>query len=203
VPLITALISYFLYQERLRSKQKLGLIVGFTGTITIILSPILYSQGITFGSLTGNLLVATAVVLFSFHTAFSKRMLKRFTPSTIIQSFIVTAILLITPLSLIETDFSLGWISDYNLFIFLAVAYNAVPGIWGLYYLFQKAIDIATPTIASLSMYLAPVFAVLLAIIILGERLTLTFVVGSILSMLGVYLVTFKAYNPNKSPKVV
>jgi drug/metabolite transporter (DMT)-like permease len=66
--------------------------------------------------------------------------------------------------------------------------YVAVFGTAVYYFLNQYTIKHSSPVIASLTLYLQPVFTFAWAHILLGEKLTFQFICGTILIFLGVTL---------------
>jgi drug/metabolite transporter (DMT)-like permease len=193
-PLLTALFSFFFYKRKISLHQSLGLIVGFVGTILIIITPLLSNPDPLVGSLFGNLLIAIAVVNFSLHLTLSQKIQEKFTPLNITLAFIVTASLILAPIGLWQLQQQPDWLSLFNPKSLFLIFYVALIGTWGLYFSQQKAISYANPLIASLSMYLGPFISTILAVVILSERITPSFVVGALLAFLGVYLVTAKRH---------
>jgi len=190
VPLIAGIFSFSLLKEKLGLKKILGIIIGFIGVVLIILLPILGQNNIFNGDLIGNLIIFMSVSLFSLYSVLSKRFQNKFTPLEITMVFILTTILvqaLLIPFSLPQDNV---WLANLSVKALLAVAYVGVIGT-GIYYLiYQFAIKHSTPIIASMTFYLQPISAFLWAAILLGEKLTIGFVLGAILAFIGVILVT-------------
>jgi drug/metabolite transporter (DMT)-like permease len=139
--------------------------------------------------LLGNLIVFSAVISFSFYSVLSKKLHNYYSPVVITSTFIIMTLIVI----LIALPFdkiailSLSQITFYNL---LPVIYVGVLGTAVTYLIFQFAIKKATPIVASLTLYLQPVFTIVWASILLGEKLTAGFVAGASLALVGVYIVT-------------
>jgi drug/metabolite transporter (DMT)-like permease len=190
VPLIAGIFSFSLLKEKLSLKKIFGIITGFIGVVLIILLPILGQKNLFNGDLIGNLIIFIAVSLFSLYSVLSKRFQNKFTPLEITMVFILTTILvqaLLIPFSLPQNNI---WLVNLSVKSLLAVAYVGVIGT-GIYYLiYQFAIKHSTPIIASMTFYLQPISAFLWAAILLGEKLTIGFILGAILAFVGVMLVT-------------
>lgn len=189
-PIITAILSHYLYHERLSPRKIAGIIAGLVGTATIVLTPVLAGGNLSTGSLRGNLLIFLAVIAFSLHLSLSTKMQREFAPSTITQGFIITASIVLAPLALWEMSTQSFWLGSLGLSSILSILYVSAIGTVGFYFLFQYTIKRASPLITSMSMYLQPIFGVILGGIVFSERLSREFVVGSALALLGVWLVT-------------
>jgi drug/metabolite transporter (DMT)-like permease len=188
VPLTAAIITFFLLKERLGSKKEIGLLIGFLGVMIIILLPLI-GKNVNSGNLLGNLIVFSAVISFSFYSVLSKKLHNYYSPVVITSTFIImTLIVMLIALPFDKIAIlSLSQITFYNL---LPVIYVGVLGTAVTYLIFQFAIKKATPIVASLTLYLQPVFTIVWASILLGEKLTAGFVAGASLALVGVYIVT-------------
>lgn len=188
-PLLTAIFSRLFYQESIGLKKLIGIIIGLVGASIIVLAPAV-SNTFNTGSISGNLIISAAVIFFSLHTAISKKIQKYFSPAIITQAFIITASLILLPLAIWEITTTGFWISDLYLKPILAMIYISTVGTVGFYFLYQRIIKRASSLIASLIMYLQPIFAVIFGIIIFNETLTVEFIVGTLLTFIGVWIIT-------------
>ncbi len=190
IPAFTAIISYFLYHEKINIKKGIGILLGLIGSSIVALSPLIDNSHIYLGSLYGNFFVFLSVVTFSLHTALSKKAQRQFSPRTITAAFIMVATIILTPLALIEMQFTGNWLLHISLVSIGSMLYVSAVGTVIFYFLYQKAIKTTSPIIASMMLYLTPIIGILLAVFVLGEILTLPIVMGSIISLLGIWLVT-------------
>jgi drug/metabolite transporter (DMT)-like permease len=190
-PLLAGALSYFLLKERLSARKITGILVGFIGALIIILLPVISGKTQINGGIEGNLLIFTAVCSFSLYSVLSKNLQKEYTPITLTTSFIITTILvqlLLLPLSIKGAPD----IKEISLAAIFGCLYVGILGT-GVYYLvYQKAIESATPVVASMVLYLQPIFTILWAIGLLDEKLSIGFVSGALLAFIGVALVTIK-----------
>lgn len=193
VPLLTAGLSYVLYREKLTPRQLGGIFLGLFGSLIIIITPVLHQNQLQTGSLTGNLIITLAVFSYAIHTALSKKIQQTHSSFTIIQFFIITATLVLAPLALAEANRTGVWLAQINLRSAGALLYVALLGTIAFYFLYQEAVRHATPLIASLTLYLGPIFGVVLAVIVLNETLAVEFLAGAALIFIGIWLVTGKS----------
>lgn len=189
VPLVSAIIGFLMFRERLGVKKEIGLLVGFLGVIFIIFLPFLGKSTLASGGLAGNLLIFLAVIFVSFYFIFTKSLQEKYSPL-----YITTSLVVITFLSQLLLMF--GAPQSFNRIIhvpfsgLVAAIISGAVGTGIYYLLYQFAIKKATPVIASLTFYMQPVFGVFWAWILIGEKLTLGFVIGAVLTLVGVYIVT-------------
>ncbi|MBI2009711.1 MAG: DMT family transporter [Candidatus Chisholmbacteria bacterium] len=201
VPLLTAILSHWIYQEKITSRKLVGIIIGLVGTLVIVLTPALSQNGFHTGSVSGNLIVFLAVVIYAFHTALSKKMQQRYSPFVIVEYFIITATLTLTPFALWEMTQAGNWLTTVESSSIFTLLYVVVIGTIVLYFTFQEAIRFATPLIASLQMYLVPVFGVIFASLLLGEKLSSELALGAFLVLVSIWLITGKPQpRPGKNP---
>ena len=190
VPLVAGIFSFLLLREKIYPRKLYGILVGFIGVLLIVLLPVL-GKGIAFnGDLLGNLIIFVAVCSFALYTVLSKQFQKEYTPLELTMFFVLTTTLiqlLLAPIDLVQNQ---NWWSEVSLKSIFGVVYVGILGT-GIYYLvYQHAIKNSTPIIASMILYLQPVFAFLWASVLLGEKITSEFMAGAILAFIGVALVT-------------
>lgn len=192
VPLLTGLIAHYLITEKLTKQKLLGIAVGFVGVLIIVLLPLLQQSKAFSGDLRGNILIAIAVISWSFYMVFSKKAQREYSPFVITSAFIFVTCIILLPFFLLQLRTDYGWWREVTLDGLLAVVYVALVVTVGGYWLNQYVIKLGGSIFASMGFYVMPVFAFLAAFVLLGEKLTSGFVFGGILALLGIYLTTRK-----------
>lgn len=188
-PVIVAIISYFLLHERFAAQKVAGIILGFIGTLIIILLPVLAKGSPFSGSITGNLIIFAAVVGTALYTVLSKPFQKNYTPQQLTSVFIFTTLILLALPAYSDFSFHPKWWLDLSSISIWSTVYTGTLGTVGWYLIYQYAIKHGSPLIASLTLYLQPVFVFLLANPLLGERLNASFILGAVLAFVGVFFV--------------
>lgn len=180
IPIFGAVIAVWLLHERLSSLRVSALLLGFGGVI--LLSPLHRASGpgTPAHELAGNLLIAIGCFGSAFYNVYSKRLLNSFTGlETLFFSYLSTTIFSLPVLFLLEPN-CLHSLAHLNLTQWAAFGYLAV-FLYGVsMVLFLRALDSVDAIIASVSLYLMPLFGVVLAFRILGERLAPHAILGSI-----------------------
>ncbi len=186
MPLFTAALALLLLGTAVSRTGALGLIVGFAGTL-VLASPSM--SGST--AAIGVVMLAFSALAWAFGNVFMKwQDFSRISPIMLVgvQLMMSTAVLL--PVALItegtaKTDWSAG--------LLWPLLYASIPANAVTFALMATVATRATPTQASASAYLIPVFGVTFGWLIRDERLGLVEVLGGLLVVIGVYLVVTSA----------
>lgn len=190
VPLIAGVFSFLLLKEKIYPRKLSGMLIGFIGVLLIVLLPVFGQHKSLNGDLLGNLIILIGVCSFSLYSVLSKQFQKEYSPLELTIFFVLTTTavqLLLAPLDFKQNQI---WWSGISAGAVFGVIYVGVLGT-GIYYLiYQHAIKNTTPIIASMTLYLQPIFAFLWASVLLGEKITPEFILGAILAFIGVALVT-------------
>jgi len=184
IPTLTAVMATLLLKEKLRPMRGCALLLGIVGVA--LLSPI--RLGSTTGSggraMAGNFVIALGCLGSAFYNVYSKRLLDRFSGLEVLFfSYLAATAFSLPVLAFAEGQWPeelarLNW-SEWAAFGYLAVFLYGVSMV-----LFFQALRQVEVMVASMSLYLVPVFGVSLAAVMLGERLTAQAMVGSAIVLL-------------------
>lgn len=190
VPLIAGLFSFLLLKEKLYGKKLFGILIGFIGVLLIVFLPVFGQHTVFNGDLLGNLIILVAVCSFALYSVLSKQFEEEYTPLELTVFFVLTTTAI--QLLLIPIDFTrnLNWWSSISSEAIWGVVYVGILGTGAYYLIYQYVIKNTTPVIASMILYLQPIFAFVWAWMLLGEKITPEFMLGAILAFIGVALVT-------------
>lgn len=190
VPIIVAILSFFLLKERFSKNKIIGLIIALLGIAFLIQQSIVKEEVLTFGTPLGNILTLLAVVSWSSYMVFSKRLTEKYSPETTsFFSFVLTTMILIfiAPFELMIRPISVDKISFVGIgsVIFLGVVSSAL-----MFFLIQFAIKKTNPFTTSFFQYLGPFVSAVVSVPLFGEKPTMALVVGGFLIIFGVFLAT-------------
>lgn len=190
IPVITAVLASIMLGEKMTPLRWLALCLGLAGVFLLSIEDIRQSSFFRAKYLAGNLLIFCGCLGSSFYNVYSKGLLKRFEEVEILIFSYVAACAASVPL--------LAWVEPVQLsafaafdwqswaaFAFLAVFMYGVSML--LFFYVLKHIDV---TVASSSLYLLPVFGVILAAIFLGERLSAVALCGAAVVLVSTVLIT-------------
>lgn len=173
IPVISAVLASLMLRERLSVLRIASLGIGLGGVFLMSVSDL---ERASFGQmrfLIGNLLILGGCLGSSFYNVYCKGLMQRFSEIEILIFSYITASVASIPLLVWVEPFSfhaLGQLDGrrWAAFLFLALFMYGASML-----LFFKALQHLDVTTASSSLYLVPVFGVLLAAALLGERLNL------------------------------
>lgn len=186
-PVITVLLAALWWKEKLQRSRLAGLVVAFAGAL-FFFSGILMGDGVGGGErLIGALFFLLAAICWAFYTLYGNGVLKELDPFPVTAYAMLTGAVLLglfaapdlmsVSWSSLEPGF---WINQFYLALCPSVLAN-----WFYY----RGVQSVGASRAAMFMYIVPVSGVLLAVTLLGERLAPVQVFGSLLMVLGIWLV--------------
>ena len=185
-PVLVALAAWFLGQERMTPVKLAGAIVAMAGCLTVIGNgdPFALTQG-TVGS--GEWLILGCALCWTAYTFIGRRATRTLSPlAAILWASLLGALLLgITALAQGDTDLAAWSPAVWTSVVFLAIGGTALGFTW-----FADGVRRLGAARASAFVNLVPVFAVLQAALLLGERPGLGVLGGGLLVVAGVWLTT-------------
>lgn len=189
IPVFTVLINIFILKETISGGKITGVVLGFAGLIYIIyLSSIEKGTTIT-GHLIGNVIVFAAMFSWLWYLILSKKMTKYFSPVEIGGVSVIFACIINLFLAIIEISTTRN-IGNWTPQLFWGGLYMGAGGTFLAYIFYQYAIKNVSTLTVSLSSYIQPITTALLACLLIGEKLTANFILGSILVLSGVFMTT-------------
>lgn len=189
VPIFVAVFSFFLLAEKIPSRKIFGILLGFAGTLVIILLPEISHGNPSAGNLVGNLILIVTVAATSLYNTLSKKFQKQYTPLQLTALFIFTTTFLLIFLAGFDLLKNPSWWKHAPIQAFGEAAYVGLFGTVIYYGLTQYIIKRASPLIASLMFYLLPISAFVWAYLLLGEQITSGLIFGALLTFSGVFLI--------------
>jgi drug/metabolite transporter (DMT)-like permease len=189
IPVISAVLASFMLKERLTLLRIVSLAIGLVGVVFLSVGDL---RQASFGSmkyLTGNLLIFGGCFGSSFYNVYCKGLMQKFQEIEILIFSYVTASIASIPLLIWAEPFHLRSLFAFDgksiaAFLFLALFMYGASML-----LFFKALQHLDVTTASTSLYLVPVFGVLLAAVLLGERLNPAALIGAAIVLISTILV--------------
>jgi len=190
VPLVVATFTRIIFRDHISKEKLIGIIVGFLGVLIVLVLPIL-SGNTSMGTLLGNSLIMCAAVSWSLYTVGSRQIIaKGYSAITLSGTSFFTSAICFTILSFLLPDQRFGierFTDPLNIFliIHLVILVTVVT-----FLMYQWMIKHTSATTASLNNFTQPLFGIVINMIVLGELASTEFVIGSAITLLGVYLAT-------------
>lgn len=192
-PIFVVLAGAFFLREKVKPVEAAGLVIAFIGSLVITISPSITKGGET---VFGNLLIILGNVSWVGYVIITKKILQNnISPLFLATSSFLLGFLSLLPFSIVEHGSLAGltsFIADQPLSAHLGVIYMALFSGALAYWLYQegqKRIEASEATIFS---FLHPIFAIPLALLWLGEKIKIPFVVGAAIIVFGVAIAEWK-----------
>lgn len=185
-PVVTFLLALVFLKERVTLWQGFGLLLALTGSL-VFFSAILSEGGLDHRRLIGDLTFLASAFCWSVYTMVGNRLLQQ------LDSFPVTAYAMLSGALILGAIAApdlirVSW-SDLGVDFWLIQIYLALfPTVLANWF-YSQGVQTLGPSKAAVFMYFVPVSGLILSGAILGERLTLVQMVGSVFMLAGVWLV--------------
>lgn len=183
-PAFAALLAYRFLGERLIRRQAVGVVLALLGASTIVLFATGVGTDLIVRSPAGASLFLLSQFLWASYTVLTRRNAQRHDPIGLVAVTFLTGTLWLIPWapraiarSVDLTPAQWGWL------VLLVVVGTLVPHV-----MWYVALSHLPANATAVAMYLVPLYAALLSVAILGERLTLAGVFGGLLVLAGVAL---------------
>src|SRR6266403_153189 len=189
IPVISAVLASIMLKEKLTVLRSASLTIGLLGVAFLSMSD--FRQA-SFGSmkyLAGTLLIFGGCFGSSFYTFYCKGLMQKFQEIEILIYSYVTASLFSIPLLIWAEPFHFHSLFAFDAKAIVAFLFLAFFMYGASMLLFFKALQHLDVTTASTSLYLVPVFGVVLAATLLGERLSPTALAGAAIVLISTILV--------------
>jgi len=182
-------LASILLRERITLLRVVSLGIGLAGVVLLSVSDLRQSSFGEMRFLTGNVLILGGCLGSSFYNVYCKGLMQRFTEIEILIYSYITASIASVPLLIWVEPFSFRSFQSFDWKSWAAFAFLALFMYGASMLLFFKALQHLDVTTASASLYLVPVFGVLLAAALLGERLGATAIIGSVIVLSATVLI--------------
>jgi drug/metabolite transporter (DMT)-like permease len=189
IPITTAIVAHFaLPSERMTFRKGFGILVGFSGVILIFRG---YGFGENPNLLLGMALVMGAVLAGTWPGVYLKRRPARANPFVL--NAISTCIGGVTTLlfsNILETPSEMIWsVKNIGIILYLAVFGTVLA--WVAYFYLLERIEVVKLSFVG---FIAPVIAMFMGMIVLGELLSPMVYTGAFLVLLGIFLADYRRY---------
>lgn len=184
-PLLITLMAFLFLREKMSPGVAIGLLMGVTGSIMLITSK--ESMGAGKDVIAGDIFIALNAISYAFYFVLVKPLMNRYSPLQVLRWSFTFGGLFILPFGWTEfihapwSSFSTVDLSAIAFVVLGATFFAYLFNIYGLHHIQASA--------TGAYIYLQPIFATTVALIFLGEKLSLTKILSALLIFTGVYLV--------------
>lgn len=183
-PILITFIAAWLLKEKLNNYKMVGLALGIAGAIVLITAR--DNTGNASQVLSGDLLIILNAISYTIYFVLVKPLMKEYNPITVIRMIFTIGFFMILPFCWKEfTEIPWQAYSTTSCLLLIAIIFCGT----FLAYLFNVyGIKILGAAMAGTYIYSQPVFAAAIAIVFLGEELSLYKIIAAIFIFAGVYL---------------
>jgi len=188
-PALISILSFLFFRERINSIKIFGIILSFVGAIIVITKGQL--SFMTFGNIgMGELYILGCVICWSTFTIISKLVVQEMPPLTAITLACLTGTCLLSIPAWQEGQ--LFKFLQFSSEIWISVFALSILGTVLAYIWYYEGLEKIGASKTGIFINFVPVWATALAILILGEQITMSFVLGALVVLSGVFLVNKK-----------
>lgn len=189
-PIFITLTARLFLGEGITVRKIIGIVIGFSGIFLIVSKGVFSLSLFRFSSTFGDLLVLLSALTWTAFTVGGRGFLSRFPPLVTITPIMMVGCLITLPLSAVKGEWNIlfhlslsGWMGILFLGIFCS----------GLAYFFwYSALEKRDSSIIGMYLYLEPFVTLMGARLLLGEEIKWITLMGGGMTLMGVYLATWK-----------
>lgn len=184
-PIITLILSTIFLKEKPGGNILLGIFISLVGILVIFAEPFfLKKDG---GSIFGDLLMLIATLGAVIEAIATKKIIGKYSPVVItFWSFVIGTVTFL-PLLILEAE-KPNWLSDLSTKGIIGILFGSIFSSAVAYLAYNYAIKKMDVSHVAVFTYLNPIVGIAIAIPLLGEKITLEFVMGAILVSIGVFV---------------
>jgi drug/metabolite transporter (DMT)-like permease len=189
MPVSTAVMAHFLLGEHMNRIRWISFGLALLGVLAC--SGVDW-KSLDFGRsyLTGNILIFFSVLGSAFYNAYSKKVLERHSPLQVLLYSYYALLVILVPVTIVAEPSGFANLPHYSKTVWIGLAILAVFQYFLSMVIFLNVLTRLHATQAALSNYLIPFFGLLIAAVVLHERLTGFMIAGGLLALASTLLIT-------------
>jgi len=184
-PVIVLALSYFILKESVSAKKVIGVVLGLSGAILLIFRGEINWQE---GAFLGNFLILMNSTCYAMYLILVKPLMYRYKALTVISWVFLFGSFVVIPFGFREL-IDVSW-STLPFRAWLSISYIVIFTTVFAYLLNAWSLKFVNPTTVSYYIYLQPIFASLIALFMLEEKLETGMIIFTMMIFIGVYLVS-------------
>jgi drug/metabolite transporter (DMT)-like permease len=192
-PAITSLLEFFVYRSKPTFQKSLGIILAIIGVA--VLTQITVHGSVR--SFWGNFILIGAGIVWAFYNFITRKLSNKYSAMTLTYYQMLIGTIWFVPFVFLEGNhWQIPSVTSLNALIFLCIGCSVAAFV--LYNFGLKKLSAS----ASVSlMNLVPVLGLVFSVLILGEVVSLTQIIGGIIVIIGVILSSIQAQEVSYEPK--
>ena len=191
-PAVIGLVSFLFFKEKIGFIRWLGIIISLIGVSIVILGKDPQALSMNVDAWKGDLLILGCVASWATYSIISKPVIDSLGATSAVFYSLLVGTALLFLFALFSGDLTLVNIRNIDLTSWGSLLFLGGLGSALAYVLYYKSIGLIGATGAGVYIALVPIFGVSLGALLLGEKVTLSLILGGLAATLGVYLSNFK-----------
>lgn len=187
IPIISVIGGWWFLKEKIYTANLAGIAISLFGAISVIGIPLLFFGNFSPKEFFGNILILISAVTFVTGSMIIKKMLKIYKPLVITGIVFLTAASAFILPAFMEYLQNPNWVLKVSMLGIFGLIYITVLSSICAYFLLLWGLSKIPVSHANLIQYIEPAVAASLAVPLLGERISFSFIIGTCLIVLGVY----------------
>lgn len=190
-PLFVSVFAYWVLKESFGWKKVMGLGLGLIGAV-VLLMPSATKGGDA--SLAGDIMIMLNAIIYSYYLIIAKPLIKKYRPLTVIKWTFLFGGILVLPFGWSDL-MHVNW-AEIPASIYASIAFLVIGATYLTYLLNAWALSHVDSSVVGAYIYLQPVLASIIAVLVGKDMLTLPKALCALLIFVGVYLVSFSGKIP-------
>ncbi|GAB4260294.1 MAG: DMT family transporter [Vicingaceae bacterium] len=193
-PVLVLVVSAILIKEKITSSKIIGVILGMSGALLLILM----KEKVSFAVNTslGDLFIFLNAISYGVYLVLVKPIMHNYNPLTIIKWVFTFGLLGVLPFGYHQFT-SIEW-NSFTTDIWLAFLFVVIGTTFFAYMLNIVALKKVSPAVVSTYIYLQPILAAVVALYLGKDKITLLKVVATLMIFAGVFMVSRTNYRLSK-----
>lgn len=187
-PLLITLFAFWILKEKVTILKATGLALGIGGAVLLIISK--EKAGNNTSSLTGDVLIIMNAIFYTIYFMLVKPLMKAYPPLHVIRWVFTFGFVMILPFGWAQFA-AIQW-SQFELSHFASLSFIVIGGTFLAYFFTVYGLQHLGAGITGAYIYTQPIFAAIVATLVLNEQFTFQKIISGIMIFTGVFLVSRK-----------
>lgn len=186
VPILTVVIAWGWLKEKVYVVNLIGILTGLVGAVAIVGLPLLAINAFDSKVFVGNMFFIGSNITFVIGAVISKKLLNHYSPLALVEAIFLVGALTFLPIAIIDS-WQNNWWNQVTIVGLFGLIYVTFLSSISAFFLFEWGVKKLGVITSDLFGYFQPAVTATLAVPLLGERISYSFIVGTCLVILGVY----------------
>ena len=187
-PLLITLFAFWVLKEKVTLFKAAGLALGIGGAVLLILSK--EKAGNNTASLSGDILIILNAIFYTIYFMLVKPLMKAYPPLHVIRWVFTFGFIMILPFGWMQFS-SIQW-SQFEASHFISLSFIVICGTFLAYFFTVYGLQHLGAGVTGAYIYTQPIFAAIVATVVLHEQFTLQKILSGVMIFTGVFLVSRK-----------